>query len=250
MATTAPTTHTRARAHARTHPTCRRQAVRARFSSSIHRIHPPSSSRFSSASLLLLSLPPPLCTVGRSAPRASSLPTRPSLSVYIRAARSRLPGRAFGRTDVLPSSRYRSLLHPPRLSLDSPPPPPPLLLLFSRYRDPARRRITSRHRYSSQIPWPPVALSLAPVPLSRCRSRRRRLGRSVCSSTQAHRAQRGAVHEGCSCCTDYHTTPASSLLHVTVTVNVRIIIYLSSAELSLLYSAILHTVPITKTHIT
>lgn len=37
--------------------------------------------------------------------------------------------------------------HPDSQSFALPPPPPPLLLLFLRYRDPARHRITSRHRY-------------------------------------------------------------------------------------------------------
>lgn len=159
---------------------------------------PPSSSSSSPRSLLRYVpsvaplLAPPPC-----------LPVHPYGFTSDRIGPASRAGRTVGRTDVFPSSRYRSLLHPPRLSLDSPPPPPLpplLLLLFLRYRDPARHRITSRHRYwfcpryCLQIPLPfprysPLSLL---SPLSSCRTRQRTVGRSVCFSTQAHRGERGA----------------------------------------------------------
>ncbi|PWA33772.1 hypothetical protein CCH79_00017285 [Gambusia affinis] len=81
MATAAPS-HTLPHALAsrtRSHPTCRRQAVLARFSSSLSRIHPP----------LPPPLPPPLCAVARSVRSASLLPVHPRSLTSDRVGTSR-----------------------------------------------------------------------------------------------------------------------------------------------------------------
>ena len=215
MATAAPITHTRAHTHTRSHtPTCRRQAIRARFSSSIHRIHPPSSTSRSSAASLPPPPPPPpppralssvMCRrLLRSSRLLPSYPFIPAASHQIGSVQQ-APGAP---SDVFPSFRNRSGRHccillgsastvcPPLLPLPPAPAPPLLLLLFLRYRDPARHGITS----PLLLPLPLLAAlplgSLSPglpLRLCCCRSGQRTVRCSVCVSARRRTGDRGAL---------------------------------------------------------
>lgn len=150
MATEIPLTRTqRERARDR-ESTCRRQAVRARFSSSIRRIHPPSSTTSSSRSLLryvpsVAPLRAPLCLSVHPCGFTSERIGPESRAGLV----SPLDGRTYSDQSVSAASSSAQ----PRLSSSS----PPLPLMFLRSCDPARHHITSL------LPLPRALLPLVTV---------------------------------------------------------------------------------------
>lgn len=217
-------------AHTHTHhtqgerDTCCRQAVRARFSSSIRRIHPLSTSSSFPPSQ---ALPPVMYR--RSLGSSCLFPAYPSILAALHPIGSlQAPGliAPFGRTVVfgpvghccifLDSASTAPLL---LLLLHLSSSPPLLLLLLLRYRNPARHRITSPFALARSL-LPAVLVvtvdlpAAAPVCPSWCRSRQCSVGFQHAGARERKRG--GAVHESCA-----SAAPSLSLSLRSVTITYR-----------------------------